>query len=390
MKLSTPFMGINPYQNPSITGIREIFETYPQLQNQFSSMWFFFVLFPKQDTGYGPKQLMFSFASKAGNTYGVNGIWQKGMTTKDEDGVERDFMTTAVGWCFDGKEVHEDLVHQPVLARISKEGWLKAWVDQENGEKYGGEIIAPNLGEDRLEVYFNGERGFGNFKVWSEDEWSMTKPENYDTANKLFSSLLIAWRKFSFKGRFGYNGSEEELEGYGYFQRVCVNLPTMPWYWPILMFPDGSIYSSFQPFFGTSSFTYNKKLLNRTLRKLRLNLSSTAYYADNISKQLIEFSDSFVQEVNVGESDDVYIEAVSKNDDTGDYIKVKMKSLGETGFDLEKYLWGYFHSLWNYNEHIVKVVEIEGKIGDKIITKKDYTGENTIYGNCEYCWGMSV
>ncbi|MHA2029482.1 MAG: hypothetical protein ACW99Q_08830, partial [Candidatus Kariarchaeaceae archaeon] len=64
-------MGANPYRNPTISGIREIFETYPQLQNEFSSMWFFFVLFPKQEEGFGPKQLMFSFASKVAKSYGV-------------------------------------------------------------------------------------------------------------------------------------------------------------------------------------------------------------------------------------------------------------------------------------------------------------------------------
>ncbi|MHA2097318.1 MAG: hypothetical protein ACW99A_01420 [Candidatus Kariarchaeaceae archaeon] len=383
-------MGANPYRNPTISGIREIFETYPQLQNEFSSMWFFFVLFPKQEEGFGPKQLMFSFASKVAKSYGVNGIWQKGMTFNDEDKKEREFMTTAVGWCFDGNEVHEDLVHQPALARISKKGSVKAWVSQKNGEKYGGEIIAPNLNEERLEVYFNGKNGFGKFEVWSEDDWDISKPKNYDTVSKFHSSLLVAWRKFNFKGNFGYNGVEEYLEGYGYFQRVCVNLPTMPWYWPILMFPDGSIYSSFQPFFGLSSFKYDEKLRNKTLRKLRLNLSSTAYYADNTTKEVIEFSDAFVQEVDVEGSNDIFIEAISKNDNTGDYIKVRMKSLGETGFDLEKNLYGYFHSLWNYNEHIVQVVEIKGNIRGKDISNKIRNGKGQIYGNCEYCWGMSV
>ncbi|MCY3412243.1 MAG: hypothetical protein INQ03_11470 [Candidatus Heimdallarchaeota archaeon] len=378
-------MGINPYRNPSISGIAEIFETYPQLQNEFSSMWYFFVLFPKQGEAFGPKQLMFSFASKVGRHYGVGGKWQKGMKLINGDPKVRKFMTTAVGWCFDGENIHEDLVHQDVLASVSKDGWVRGWVETDDGSKYGGEIIAPDLNEEKLNVHFNGEDGYGKFQVWAEDDWEMSRPLNFDNVTKLYSSLLIAWRKFSFKGKFGYNSTEEQLEGYGYFQRVCVNLPTMPWYWPILMFPDGSIFSSFQPYFGANCLRARDRVRHRLFRKLRINVASSAYFADNTNNSITTFKESFVREKPGSTDEDLRFEIVSRNLETGDYVKIETKSLAETGWDLEKRLFTIFQNLWNYNEHIVEVVRIEGRINGRILND-----EGKIFGNTEYCWGMSI
>lgn len=238
----------------------------------------------------------------------------------------------------------------------------------------------------KLEVYFNGKDGYGRFSVWAEDDWEMSQPLNFDNITKFYNSLLIAWRKFSFRGKFGYGGKEEELEGYGYFQRVCVNLPTMPWFWPILMFPNGSVFSSFQPYYGPNALRKNNKITHPAWLKVRLNVASSAYYADNESKKVVYFTESFVRELP-NKGDDVYFETVSRNKETGDYVHIISKSLGETGWDLEKYLFGAIHSLWDYNEHIVQVVEIKGRINGK---KLDPGIADKIYGNTEYVWGMSV
>jgi hypothetical protein len=375
----------NPYRDQKKTGLMEIFETYPQLQNNTSSMWFFFLLFPKQENGFGPKQMMYTFASKIGKSYGVNGIWQDGMKLNDYTNNERNFITTAVGWLFDGKNVHEDIVHQPVNAKVSRDGWIKAWSNS-NNELHGGEFKVLQHNKPRMHVKFQGKNGFADFEVWAEDEWELSNPGNYDKYNKFYSSILIAWRKFNFKGRFGYNNTVEEHEGIGYFQRVCLNVPMMPWFWPIIVFPDGSIFSSFQPYFGLNNFRKEKSVKNSIIKRIRLNLGTRAYYADYSTKQIIRFDETDVHTIK-DTSELIIFEVNSKNSETGDFVKIHLKSIARTGFTLEKYLYDHFHSLHNYNEHIVKVVNFEARLFGKDIDNKMI---GNAFGNVEYCWGMSI
>lgn len=376
----------NPLRDPSLSGLEEIFETYPQMQNSTSSMWFFFLLFPKQGDAYGPKQMMYTFASKMGKAYGVNGKWQKGMQkTQYLDGI-REFMTTAVGWFFDGHKVHEDIVHQPVKASVSKEGWVKAWETTASGEKHGGEIIVVSKDPPELQVHFHGENGEASFKVWAESDWEMATPNNHDIYNRWYNSLLVSWRRFSFSGKFTYNGVKEDHDGYGYFQRVCLNIPMLPWFWPILVFEDGSVFSSFQPYLGLNNFRKHNRVLNPILKRIRLDVATTAYYADAKEQEIIQFTESHVEAIE--EDGMVLIQIMSSNPETGDYMRIQAKSLAETGFDLEKYYaLDFLHSLHNYNEHIVQVVGLDGSINGK---KLDLNSVGKIFGNVEYCWGMSI
>ncbi|ESS09853.1 MAG: hypothetical protein A07HN63_00287 [uncultured archaeon A07HN63] len=44
-----------------------IWRQYPDQQNWSSSSWWWFILFPEGEDGYGPQQLMFSIAARAGD-----------------------------------------------------------------------------------------------------------------------------------------------------------------------------------------------------------------------------------------------------------------------------------------------------------------------------------
>ena len=71
----------------------------PEMQNRNSSSWWFYLMFPKTDEGYGPRQLMYAIATRVGERIRVNDIWLPGMDLKRPivDGVDK-FYSMNVGW----------------------------------------------------------------------------------------------------------------------------------------------------------------------------------------------------------------------------------------------------------------------------------------------------
>lgn len=89
-----------------------IWTQMPELQNRNSSSWWFFLLLPKQEEGYGPKQMMFVMASRAGEAVAINRVWQPGLDlTRPLGPVEEQFNTHAHCWIYDGKTMHEDILN---------------------------------------------------------------------------------------------------------------------------------------------------------------------------------------------------------------------------------------------------------------------------------------
>ena len=56
-----------------------IWSQMPEMQHRTSSSWWFFLLCPKEESGYGPRQLMFSIATRAGKQIRINGSWLPGL-----------------------------------------------------------------------------------------------------------------------------------------------------------------------------------------------------------------------------------------------------------------------------------------------------------------------
>ena len=365
----------------------QIWQHIQELQNWSSSSWWFFVLLPKRGDGYGPGQYMFTFASRAGEIYAVNRVWQKGMDVHRpvSHTVDR-FMTTAVGWINHGNEVHEEIVLQPVEATLDANGSLRAWAEQENGEIHGGEIISRDDDHHTTDVFFKGKRGHAKFTAWAESEWEYDRPSISDVRSKMGGVHLVAWRKLNFKGEFKSPEKTEQVEGVGYFQRVCMNVPMFPWFWNYTIFEDGSLFSAFQPYVGLQLFrkgTWYFK--NKTERAFVVPMSSS-YFADHKSKETIVFNHTQVKPI-IGKGEHPWFEVRSKND-KGDYIQILFSSYGHAQFLLDRrMILALLESRFNYNEFMIKVERIEGRINGSPLPKAQI-GQG--WGNMEYTWGISL
>jgi hypothetical protein len=157
---------------------KDIWRHHPELQNWSSSSWWFFLLLPKQEQGYGPKQMMFTFASRVGELIKVNQTWQKGIDPERKVGKKEEFMTTVVGWINDGKNGCEHVVDQAALAKLSySDQSLQAWSEDDNELSYGGGIKATNNSSFEIEAHFKGRKGEGRFTIWSAGDSEIDTPQ---------------------------------------------------------------------------------------------------------------------------------------------------------------------------------------------------------------------
>jgi hypothetical protein len=207
----------------------------PQRLNRFSSVWWFFLLFPRQANGYGPKQMMFSLVALVGKRVRINQTWHQGLDRQSIiDANQEQFPALALGWINDGTQVHEELVHQPCLATSSRHGPLSAWAD---GTGYGADMRAIDDKPFGIEAHFEGPKGYGRFQVWGDPSYQLATPAAvFDWHTRLGGVHVVGWPRFNFEGDFCHPNGTESLAGIGYFQRVCFNLPLPPWKWVYVVF----------------------------------------------------------------------------------------------------------------------------------------------------------
>lgn len=360
---------------------------FPKKQNWSSSSWWFFILLPKGEEGYGPRQLMFAYASRVGNEIGVNNKWHKGIDLDREvNGVDK-FQTSVNHWHWDGKTMHDRLVFETGEVTMTKDGKMSLWNEhQSNGKtiKQGGSMDLDDEGV--FHVNFQSQDGGGVFKFWNTHESEATSPEVTDVGNRFINFNLVAMRNGQFKGTFRTPDGEVELEGLGYFQRVVMNLPTVPWMWNWTVFEDGSVFSYFVPYMGIHALRRKSGYYNKLLERMILPVSTISAFHDAKTHKSTNFKNTLVIPVSNG-NDLPHFKVLSKNPN-GDFIKFIAQPVAHTEFLLErrifKRLW---QTRWVYNEYPIKVVNFSATIDGKKVDRKRL-GRG--YGNCEYTWGMSL
>ncbi|MHA2503175.1 MAG: hypothetical protein ACXAE3_09910, partial [Candidatus Kariarchaeaceae archaeon] len=152
--------------NDPVKGFKEIWRQHPEWQNQFSSSWWFFLFLPKQEQGYGPKQMMFAFASRRGDLISfAKEPWGQGIDPNRELGPVEDFTTTISGWINDGETLHDNVLMVTTQAHLDyHKQFLEAWKDVD-GKSYGARIEADldTPGERGIKGKFVGQKGGADF-----------------------------------------------------------------------------------------------------------------------------------------------------------------------------------------------------------------------------------
>ena len=366
--------------------VDRIWRQYPDRQNRTSSSWWWFILFPEGEEGYGPEQLMFSIASRAGDAIRVNDIPMAGLDLDRsvEGGVDT-FSAISVGWYGDDQAVQEGLVNQPATARLS-DGSISAWADGEE-RKQGGEIRASTDRPLGLEAHFAGEKGEAKFEAWGDLETRVDSPvQAMDTHTPLGGMDLVAWRRMEFEGEFDLPDGPEQLSGICYFQRVCLNLPLFPWKWIWAFFPDGTAFSAFIPFLGPQVLRRGYRFFDsKRLERSTIPVRQSALWESATGDRIVEFDSATIEPVFDGGPHPHFEVEVS---DDGNHVAFTATSYGHARNYIDRpLLGGLTESHWSYNEYLFRMDDLRGEVEGKRI-RKETVGQG--YGTLEYACGLGL
>ncbi len=367
-----------------------IWSHMPHMQKRTSSTWWFFLLCPEGDMGYGPEQLMFSVVSRVGDKVKINGVWQPGFDLGRQITDERDaFHAMSVGWHGDDQRLYEHLLRDPALAVMSKSSRrLEVWTDGSNDNRRGGSIWAGAERPLSLEAHFKGKDSEARFTVWGDLSTVNTSPHesiNWDTP--VGGTHFIAWRLINFEGEFSTPAGNRRLSGKGYFQRVCLNAPTFPWKWVWTLFADGSLFSAYVPYLGLNLFRNGYRFFKtQALENAHLPIMSSAYWDPPGSTERIFLDTCRVKVLLKPDGHpDFVVHARSRK---GDYLKFDARTYGHARCWLDRpVLGGLLETHWDYNEFLHRTENLEGRIGGRSI---DPTAVGEGFGSLEYSWGLGL
>lgn len=367
-----------------------IWSQMPEMQNRSSSSWWFYLLFPKTDEGYGPRQLMYAIASRVGDRIRVNDIWLPGIDLKRPivDGVDR-FHAMNVGWYGDEQGVHEYILKEAAPAILSEnEQFIRSWSDSTDGAGHGIEIRSSHNRPLTLEAIVKGPNGSAHFEAWGDLDSKNSSPhESINIDTPLGGTHFIAWRRMNFEGEFELPTGREQLSGICYFQRPCLNVPLFPWKWIWSLFPDGSMFSSYVPYVGLNLLRKGYKFFgSERLEQTTLPIGASAFWDWPDASDEIRFTKASITPLfGLGPYPQFDVRV---SNDQGDHLSFRAETYGHTSNYIDRPILGNRAEIhWNYNEYMFRMVNLNGRVSGRPITRETM-GQN--YGNLEYAWGLGL
>jgi len=367
------------------------------------SWWWYWVLVlvPDPDNPRRSRQLMTLWSTKETEAIRVSGHWWKpgSRMHKDEHGG---FVIPGMvcAWWYDGKTMHEPLTMRECrMAVVSDEHPL--WPG--GGEGKGAGAIVPIDSED-LSMGMNP----GNKSMWLG--LSSDRKARSGGAPSRFEAKLTPWwgppSELTYKNNeialgMGYDilrlqGMKaeltidgEQLEGTAYFQKVTVQAPSVPWFWGMLHFSDGSYLDWFVPHITPLSTAKDDKPW-RKRDTTRIPLRTAGVFHDRIRGRTEEFDNC---EVILSKSETGLLDSEGNllpdfqirvwNDSTSASFQINAVSRARWRFDQPTR--GGMVSHLTYNEYPFEVNRISIIDSEGTRTTDDY---DWIHGNAEHSWGF--
>lgn len=378
----------------------------PPLHHLTWDWWWWLVMLDDPDGRPSGRQLMVLWSTKDNPFVEVNGVpWTpKGRPGfDDQKAMSLDGMVCA--WWFDGKRMHEPVI-QRICRILALPDTHPSWPGINSPRGNGGGAVVP-ITEDDLSMGLKSD--LSAFWINLKTDQSASHPKVPDTIqleltpwNSAMSTAQHATATYA--SNMGYDilrlhGTKvkgmldnEPVKGTAYFQKVCVQAPSVPWYWGMLHLDDGSYIDWFLPHISfTVSAQDNRPWKRRDLG--HLGLSQGGLFHDPINKRSERFTHVKIQksasdmvEGEHGQSPGAPLpvfEIHMWNDRTS--IELTVNAIERAHWTFDQPTRGGLTSHLTYNEYPLKLERL--RIQDEFGTRKE-TDYAWARGNAEHSWGL--
>lgn len=366
-----------------------IWSQMPEKMNRHSSSWWFFLFCPEGEEGYGPRQMMFTIASRVGRNPRINGAELAGIDLRRPivDGVDR-FEAKCVGWYCDGETVHHEYVEQVAPAVLDfNRGDLSCLTtvnDETRGIRFNRSATRPLV----MEGHIHGDGREAHFEAWGDLDTVLSSPAvTMDIDTPLGGTHYIGWRRLRFEGEFDTPRGRETMRGLGFFQRVLLNVPVFPWKWIWAIFPDGSLFTAYVPYIGLNLFRKGYKFFksNRLEQPSIPWMRKGSWFGPGDAAPIHFNRATAVPYIDRGEHPQ--FEITCSNDD-GDHVSFLAAPYGHTRFFLDRpMLGGLLESHWSYNEYVFRMENLGGSLRGRPLSRQT---AGQAFGSLEYTYGLGL
>ena len=377
-------------------------DTLPPLRRLSWWWWWWLVIIPDPDRPGRSKQLMVLWSTRDCERIDVSGFdwWGGGRTHTDDDGGIV-FPGMIASWWFDGEKVFEPLVlREARMASICADHPL--WGAEEAD---GGGAVIPIL-EDDLSMGLAADRSKFWLKLTSDEKAiSDGSPAKFDLKMTPWNSEISAleYKHNVYAGNMGYDilrihGTKcsgtidgKEIEGTAYFQKVTVQAPSIPWFWGMLHFDDGSYLDWWLPHISLSVTAKDSdpwKLRDFT----RLPLAGAGMFKDAGRQRTEKFERCEVKLIQPKGKDAEYdsdghplpkFHIRMWNGRT--QVGLIVNAVGRAHWSFNQPTRAHMTSHFTYNEYPLKVEQITVLDEKGVRTLDDW---DWVHGNAEHSWGI--
>ena len=351
------------------------------------------------------QQLMVLWSTKDNDRVEVNGQpWQpKGRPAADEHGAFLiDGMVCA--WWFDGQRMHEPYIKR-TCNMIAMPDTHPRWPGT-GGLGEGGGAVVPLLEED-LSMGLRSDKSSFWLNLRGDPEavkggapasmaltltpWnpamSVARPSTATYAAGMgYDILRIHGTRVT--GTVG----DRDVQGTAYFQKVCVQAPSPPWYWGVLHFEDGSYIDWFLPHLApTLAARDARPWKKRDIRHFALSQGGLFHDAkhqrtERFGKVEVVKVASPMSEGDHGHSPDAPLPRFTVHLLNGrTSIKLEVQAVERAHWHFDQPTRGGLWSHLTYNEYPLELKRLEIVDEFGVRTRKDY---GWVRGNAEHAWGM--
>ncbi len=384
-------------------------DSLPPLSRLSWHWWWWLVMLPCERHPERSRQLMILWSTKDTAHIEVNGRpWVGGRIRVEDDTQTLSGMVAS--WWYDGETMHEPLELQ-TARMVAIEDGSAIWNEARGaGMRSGGGAVVPLLEADHSMGLEADRSAFWLRTKASPEALARGAAADFDLRIEPWNPALstATHSQDMFTGSMGFDilrlhgarvtGSidGEPVDGSAYFQKVTIQAPSIPWFWGLLHFNDGSYLDWFMPHVSLSMTAHDDRPWKRRDR-LRIPLRNSGLFHDARRQRSERFERCEVTLLHPdGEIDEDRTDQLDRyghrlpsfhirlwNGRTQIAVVVRATSRARWTFDQPTR--AGLHSHLTYNEYPLTVEALT--ILDEVEIRKasDY---DWIRGNAEHAWGL--